>query len=251
MKKIIVFILFSFNFVVFSQFTDTASMRIIEQNKSAGEGDLYLDTNAKVYKIGLTNGQLGWITDNQRIDSLKVINDSLFVFLERGENSGIHLDSLNINKDNVGLNYYMWDIPNTSTPNISNKTALGIPDNDGSMVVQLDNTHRNLIAASPQEGYILLYSGKLKVHNTGSFTFDARSDDGSRIYIDGVMVVENWFQQGATTRSGTATLAKGEHKIEFWYYENVGGDHMEFFWGANPDGYLLGSYILGSQFFIK
>ena len=108
----LIILFFGCNSIVLSQFTDTATMRIIEQNKTASEGDLYLDTNAKVYKIGSSTGKLGWITDNQIIDSLKVINDSLFIFLERGGNAGIPLDSLRLNTIELdsGLQYYTWDI---------------------------------------------------------------------------------------------------------------------------------------------
>lgn len=238
--------------VGFGQFSDTASMRIIEQNRSAAEGDLYLDTVAKIYKIGLTHGKLGSLNDNQKFDSLKQVGDSLVLFLENGGSQSIFIDSLKEPKvDILGLNYFMWDISNTSTPNISNKTRWGTPTSQGVMTAALNNTHRNQIAPSPQQGYALYYSGVLKVQNTGDFTFISRSDDGTRVYVDDVMVLENWFQQAPRTRFNTVTLAKGEHKIEFWFYENSGGDYMEFFWGANPDGYPVNSLMQGNQFYIK
>ena len=87
--------------------------------------------------------------------------------------------------------------------------------------------------------------------NTGTFTFESRSDDGSRIYIDDVLVVESWFDQGSTTRSNSIDLSKGEHKIEFWYYENSGFDFMRFRWLANPDGYTVNSEIDAMQFYVK
>jgi hypothetical protein len=75
----------------FGQYTDTASMNAIEQNRLANEGDMYLDTNLLIHKIGLTYGKLGWIDDNQLIDSIKNIGDSLFVFIQRGGKYGVHL----------------------------------------------------------------------------------------------------------------------------------------------------------------
>ena len=193
----LIILFFGCNSIVLSQFTDTATMRIIEQNKTASEGDLYLDTNAKVYKIGLSTGKLGWITDNQIIDSLKVINDSLFIFLERGGNAGIPLDSLRLNTIELdsGLQYYTWDIANTNQPNINNKRTIGVPTSSGRFTGLLNDAGRGSINPDSQ-GYILCYMGTLKVKNTGTFTFESRSDDGSRIYIDDVLVVESWFDQG-------------------------------------------------------
>ncbi|WP_299683481.1 PA14 domain-containing protein [uncultured Tenacibaculum sp.] len=152
--------------------------------------------------------------------------------------------------NNSGLQYYTWNIANTSQPNINNKRTLGISTTQGATTALLDNTSRGNLAPD-NDGYIIHFIGTLNVQNTGDFTFNARSDDGTRIYIDNVLVVENWFDQGATTRSGTVNLATGEHRIEFWYYENAGGDFMQFTWGANPDGYAVGSTINANQFIIK
>jgi len=149
-----------------------------------------------------------------------------------------------------GLQYYTWDIANTSQPDIDNIRSLGVSTSQGLFLIALNDTSRATIT-SDTDGYILFYSGVINVQNTGSFTFNARSDDGSRIYIDDVLIVENWFDQGSTTRSGSATLAAGEHKIEFWYYENGGGDFMQFTWGANPDGYVIGGDIEATAFFVK
>lgn len=152
--------------------------------------------------------------------------------------------------DRSGLQYYTWNIANTSQPNIGSVRELGLPSTSGRWIAELNTTAHNMVRPDTN-GYIIRFVGTIKVQNTGDFTFTSRSDDGSRIYIDDVMVLESWFDQGATTRSGTINLAVGEHKIEFWFYENGGAETMEFTWGANPDGYTAGSFISASQFFVK
>ena len=37
-------------------------MNVIHQNRTASEGDMYLDTINEVYRIGMTNGELGYLT---------------------------------------------------------------------------------------------------------------------------------------------------------------------------------------------
>lgn len=66
-------------------FIDTSVMTTIHNSRSGMEGDLYLDTINNVYRIGLTHGRLGFIGDNQQLDSLKIIGDTaLAVYLQRG-----------------------------------------------------------------------------------------------------------------------------------------------------------------------
>lgn len=65
---------------------DTSTMTSIHNSRGAMEGDLYLDTMNHIYKIGLTHGLLTHITDNQNIDSIKLIQDSLLaVYITRGK----------------------------------------------------------------------------------------------------------------------------------------------------------------------
>lgn len=239
----------------FGQYTDTANMRTIEQNRSANEGDMYLDTNAKVYKIGLTTGKLGFLTDNQTIDSLRVINDSLFFFVSGAPQKGISLISLQKStiKD-TGLTYFLWNLPNNNEPNISLINSFGVSARQGITQVELDDNLKSNLAPNGSNSFMVLFTGTLKVKNTGVFSFSTTANAGTRIYIDGFLIVNNWTNgnnNNNVTSTNSINLAKGEHKIEFWYYEGAGQDFMEFNWGVNPDGYSVGSKIKSSQFNIR
>lgn len=248
----LIILFFECNSIVFSQFTDTATMRIIDQNKTAFEGDLYLDTNAKVYKIGLSNGKLGFLTDAQDIDSLAIINDSLFVYISRNVKKGIALSSLqkDVLKD-TGLTYYTWNFSGNNPPDISLVSDLGVSNSQGITQDLLSDNLRATLEPGNNR-FMFRFVGTFKVNNTGTFNFQAISNDGTRIYIDDVLVVNNWSNTNSNnTVSNSVNLAKGEHKIEFWYYQRTGQRFMEFRWGANPDGYVSGSVINASQFFIR
>ncbi len=71
------------------------------------------------------------------------------------------------------------------------------------------------------------YTGSIHVATGGSYTFYTISDDGSALYIDGVLVVNNDFSQGATERSGAVTLTAGMHAIEIRYFEGGGGEELQ------------------------
>lgn len=49
--------------------------------------------------------------------------------------------------------------------------------------------------------------------------FRIRSDDGSRLYLDGEKVLENWGNHAARTRTGRATVQDGLHHLRIEYYE--------------------------------
>ena len=57
----------------------------------------------------------------------------------------------------------------------------------------------------------------------GTYEFSAGADDGVRVLVDGVSVIDRWVNDGPSSRTGSATLTAGEHTIVVEYYENFGG----------------------------
>ena len=57
----------------------------------------------------------------------------------------------------------------------------------------------------------------------GDYEFAVTGDDGVRLYVDGVRVVDQWIDQGPTTYRKTLSLDGGPHKVKLEYYENAGG----------------------------
>jgi beta-N-acetylglucosaminidase/RNase P/RNase MRP subunit p29 len=57
----------------------------------------------------------------------------------------------------------------------------------------------------------------------GVYQFEARSDDGIRIYVDDQKVIDAWKDSGADQlKVGKIALTEGEHTIKVEYYENSG-----------------------------
>jgi glucose/arabinose dehydrogenase len=57
----------------------------------------------------------------------------------------------------------------------------------------------------------------------GDYEFAATADDGVRLYVDGVRVIDKWIDEGATTYKTTLPMDGGPHHIVMEYYENGGG----------------------------
>lgn len=86
--------------------------------------------------------------------------------------------------------------------------------------------------------FAYLFEGTLDVARAGTWTFATTSDDGSRLLIDGSLVVDNDGLHGPLTRQGTVDLAAGSHAIRVEFFELAGGAALEV--EAAPPGEALG-----------
>lgn len=63
----------------------------------------------------------------------------------------------------------------------------------------------------------------LQVDRPGSYTFYTRSDDGSKLYIDGKEVVNNDGDHGVIEKNSSIELTTGKHLVKVEYYNGSGG----------------------------
>ena len=61
--------------------------------------------------------------------------------------------------------------------------------------------------------YALRFQGVLQIQGAGDYLFHLTSDDGSRLWIDGKLVVDNDGIHAPETKSGSALLTKGDHQL--------------------------------------
>ena len=73
----------------------------------------------------------------------------------------------------------------------------------------------------------LVFEGYVEVEKDGIYTAYTESDDGSRLYINGEMVVDNDGLHGRQTRNGQVALAKGYHQVRIEFFENSGGEYLK------------------------
>ena len=70
------------------------------------------------------------------------------------------------------------------------------------------------------------FEGYLKIEKEGAFQFTTTSDDGSRLLIDGKVVVNNDGTHPPQSASGTARLSKGKHKVAVEFFQGDGGAEL-------------------------
>lgn len=72
--------------------------------------------------------------------------------------------------------------------------------------------------------------------NAANYTFIVRADDGVRVWLDGVIILNKWIDQGPTEYRVTRAVTAGMHNIQVDYYENGGGALIEFRWQQDNPG---------------
>ena len=135
-----------------------------------------------------------------------------------------------------GVQYYSYDIASTASPDLielkTNSRISKSGDYNGDLVYSSVFNPSN-----DEEGFVVKITGTYLVKNSGNFIFTQSSDDGARIYIDDVLILNDWVDSSnLSTSSPAILLSAGKHKFDFWYYENAGGQSFSFSWGTNPDG---------------
>ena len=84
-----------------------------------------------------------------------------------------------------------------------------------------------------RESYFgLRFDGFIKVPKDGLYTFYLKSNDGSRLFIDGSELIENDANHGAVEEPGNISLKAGLHKIMVKYFNCGGGKALNVNWSG-------------------
>ncbi len=88
------------------------------------------------------------------------------------------------------------------------------------------------VLGGPSEDVIVRFTGYILSNTTQDISFLATADDGTRIYIDGILIADDWFDKGGGgTVSAPISFTAGVPKnIELMYYENGGGANVFLNW---------------------
>ncbi|MEQ9406162.1 MAG: PA14 domain-containing protein [Fuerstiella sp.] len=83
-----------------------------------------------------------------------------------------------------------------------------------------------------RDKFALRFTGLVTAPKTGKYTFFIASDDGSRIYVDDKLLVNNDGLHGMTEKKGSVELTAGPHALVVTYFDNGGGDGLNVAWSG-------------------
>lgn len=121
-----------------------------------------------------------------------------------------------------GLAWEVFDMPieNGDLPDLSE-----VAPADAGMATAVDLEP----VGNRRTNYALRFRGELQIPRSGDWGFTLGSDDGSWLFVDGELVVDNGGLKPTKRVSGSASLAAGWHPIEIVFTQAGGGAKLEFF----------------------
>jgi hypothetical protein len=91
------------------------------------------------------------------------------------------------------------------------------------------------------DGFIVRFYGFINITTAGTYYFGGQADDGIRIKVNNVSVVNSWIESGGDFRSGSINLSAGVVPIEVMFYENGGGQMVNLQWFINGSWQIVPS----------
>lgn len=85
----------------------------------------------------------------------------------------------------------------------------------------------------PTDGFSVRWEGTLFVATAGKHSFSLTSDDGSRLFIDGALTVDNWGNHSEHTEEATLELSHGPHQIRVEYFDKLGPAMIRLEWSSD------------------
>jgi Beta-glucosidase-related glycosidases len=83
----------------------------------------------------------------------------------------------------------------------------------------------------PEDGFSVRWTGKLTPPKSGLYSLALRSDDGSRLYLDGKLVVDDWGDHAPTLKTAEIELVGGRaYDVRLEYFEGILGASVELLW---------------------
>ncbi len=104
----------------------------------------------------------------------------------------------------------------------------------------------------PADQFSVRWTGQIEARSTETYTFYLNSDDGSRLYINNTLVVNNWSDHQAAEVSGSIALTRGtKYSITVEFYDAGSDAICQLYWSTPtvftkqivPQTQLYNSYV--------
>ena len=80
--------------------------------------------------------------------------------------------------------------------------------------------------------FALKFTGNIVAPKSGDYTFFIASDDGSRIYLNGKLLINHDGTHGMSEKRNKVRLEAGTHSLVVTYFDNGGGDGLRVMWSG-------------------
>ena len=140
------------------------------------------------------------------------------------------ISSARFNHGLVGEYYrgILWNSPGAESPDLAELHKLRIKFNaDPEIILPVNKVEK---IGSPD--FSVEWNGFIETPEDGYYYFATESDDGSAVFIDGKLVVNNWGTHGLRRIERKIFLEKGFYPIRVRYYNNLYAGSMYLLWAT-------------------
>ena len=107
----------------------------------------------------------------------------------------------------------------------------GVPQTRTDANIQFDWANGAPMPGIPNDNFSARWRGRLLAPTSGTYTFSTETDDGVRLWVNGVLLIDKWVNQGTTKYSNTISLIAGQlYDIEMHYFDNFAGAVARLLW---------------------
>jgi autotransporter-associated beta strand protein len=223
--------------------TVVADSLTVDGDVDLGLANLWLDGAGNLIVNGVVSGGADGMTPGGLIGSFIDIDDPTDLVGNRTSNGSLLFQQLAPFQPDGASDFVLQRLGMTPTGDAANVIVPRVDFGGGTQTTQgngsvLDRGDFSSGTIPPWQGLFndlgltadmdgdqiaVTFSGRILITTAGNYTFTTRSDDGSVLFIDGQLVVNNNKNQGMTNRSGTINLSAGFHTISVGFYEGGSG----------------------------
>lgn len=90
----------------------------------------------------------------------------------------------------------------------------------------------------PNDNFSVVWTRNEDFKSTDNYLFTLTVDDGARVYVDDVLIINEWRNGGARTVTANRSVTRGVHRIRVEYYEATGNARVALNWAASYTGWV-------------
>ena len=149
--------------------------------------------------------------------------------------------------------------PGSQVPNPNGSGLLGVYYDDMNLLepraarteaVDFDWGFNSPAPGVDADTFSVRWSGQLVPRYTGTYTLYTVTDDGVRLWVDGLLMIDNWTDHAPTEDSRSMFLEAGRrYQIVMETYENTGGAVAKLMWASScqPKEIIPATHLIPAQ----
>ncbi len=127
--------------------------------------------------------------------------------------------------------FYDFSTSLTTLPDLTGQTPT-VRRTDSQINYALTASAWRLLDTRFADRFAVRHTGQLQVNSAGDYNLFVKSDEGSRVWLDGQLLIDHDGRHGFTEKSAPITLTAGFHDVRVDYFENVGNAGLVVSWAG-------------------